>query len=122
VLRGCHAWSLNGRPLVVKQAVKLARGGSLTLTNNDLMAQELVKKSGSAVKWSLLGPAAKSQVMKGESMGMAGRYTLSHMGARLKVTFAKAGTYRFALMDRGDYAEVKTIGDDHELTLKVVVS
>ena len=120
--RGCHAWSLNGGRFVVKQTVRLARGGFLTLTNNDLMAQELIRKSGSAVKQQLLGPRGKSQVMMGgDEMGKPGPYALTHSGAKLKVTFPKAGTYRFAVMDRGDYVEVKTVGEDNELTLTVIV-
>ena len=119
--RGCHTWSLNGGPSLASQKVRLARGGSLTLTNNDLMAQELVKKSGPAVKLRLLAPRRKSQVMDGEGMGKAGPYTLVHMGARLHATLPKAGTYRFTVMDRGDYVEVKTSGDYYELALTVVV-
>ena len=120
--RGCHSWSLNGGPLRVRQTIHLARGGFLTLTNNDLMAQELVKKRGPAVKRRLLPPFGKSQVMKGDDMAaMAGRYTLDHTGARLKVTFKTAGVYRFRVVDRGDYMEVKTIGDDHQLVLRVIV-
>ena len=120
--RGCHSWSLNRGPLGVRQTIHLARGGFLTLTNNDLMAQELVKKSGPAVHEQLIGPRGMSQVMKGDEMaGMAGPYTLNHMGARAKVTFAKAGVYRFGVEDRGDYMEVKTIGKDHHLALTVIV-
>jgi hypothetical protein len=122
-VRGCHAWSLNGGPFRVTQKVHLARGGFLTLTNNDLMAQELVKTRGPAVKQQLLEPSGKSQVMMGDDMAaMGGHWALDHMGARVKVTFPKDGVYRFKVVDRGDYVEVKTIGDDNELALTVVVS
>lgn len=122
-VRGCHSWALNGGPLRVNQKIRLARGGTLTLTNNDLMAQELVKVSGPKVIEQLLKPFGKSMVMAGDDMGaMAGPYTLNHSGARLKATFTKAGVYHFKLVDRGDYMEVKTIGPDHEPKLTVVVS
>jgi hypothetical protein len=122
-VRGCHLWSLNGGKLIVDQKLHLARGGFLTLTNNDLMAQELVQTKGPKVLQKLLKPFGKSQVMPGESMGgAAGPYALTHSGARVKVTFPKAGVYRFAVKDRGDYTEVKTIGEDHSLTLTVNVS
>jgi hypothetical protein len=120
--RGCHSWSLNGGPLGVRRTIHLARGGYLTLTNNDVMAQELVKKSGPAVHEQLIGPRGMGQVMKGDDMAaMAGPYTLNHMGARLKATFAKAGVYKFGVEDRGDYMELKTIGKDHQLALTVIV-
>jgi hypothetical protein len=123
-VRGCHAWSLNGGPFVVKQKLNLARGGFLTLTNNDLMAQELVRVNGPTVTERLLAPFGMSMVMKGEAMGgTAGRYALNHPGARLKVTFTKAGVYHFKLVDRGDYFKnIKTIGPDNKPTLTVVVS
>jgi hypothetical protein len=122
-VRGCHAWSLNGGKFIVNQKLHLARGGFLTLTNNDLMAQELVKVKGPKVLQKLLKPLGKSMVMPGEEMGgAAGPYALTHSGARVKVTFPKAGVYRFALKDRGDYTEVKTIGEDNALSLTVTVS
>ena len=57
----------------------------------------------------------------GMTMGKPGPYTMAHMGAKLRVTFARAGTYRFKLVDRGDYVEVETKGPDKVLTLEVVV-
>jgi hypothetical protein len=123
VVRGCHSWALNGGPIKVNQTIHLARGGFLTLTNNDLMAQELVQVKGPKVIERLLKPFGRSMVMKGDDMGaMAGKYTLNHTGARVKVTFPKSGVYNFKLVDRGDYMEVKTIGPDHKPKLTVVVS
>jgi hypothetical protein len=87
------------------------------------MAQELVQVKGPKVIEKLLAPFGKSMVMADDDMGaMAGKYTLNHTGARVKVTFAKAGVYHFKLVDRGDYMEVKTIGPDHHPKLTVVVS
>lgn len=122
-VRGCHSWSLNGGPFKVNQKIQLARGGFLVLKNNDLMAQELVKVKGPKVIEKLLAPFGKSMVMADDDMGaMAGKYTLDHSGARVKVTFTRAGVYRFNLVDRGDYVEVETIGPDHHPKLTVVVS
>jgi hypothetical protein len=120
--RGCHAWSLNGGPFIVQQSLRLARGGGLTVTNNDLMVQELVKTSGPAVsmkivKMGAMGMSAKMQ------MGKAGPYAMAHMGATLKVTFPSAGVYHFRLVDRGDYfPNIKTIGPDNKPTLTVTVA
>ncbi len=125
-VRGCHAWSLNGGPYVAHQVVRVARGGSLTVTNNDLMAQELVKTGGQAMTMNLVRQSHMGSMPmgmpKGMAMGKAGPYTMSHMGATLAVIFPRAGTYRFKLVDRGDYVEVETKGADNELTLNVVVS
>jgi len=121
-VRGCHAWSLNGGPFIVRQVVKLGRGGSLTVTNNDLMVQELVKTSGPAVKQKLLGHMGSMPV--GMHMGgKAGPYAMAHPGAMLRITFPRAGVYQFKLMDRGDYFKgVKTIGPDNKPALRVIVT
>lgn len=121
-VRGCHAWSLNGGPFIAKQKLHLARGGFLTLTNNDLMSQELVQISGPKVREKLIAPFGKSMVMM--KMGeKAGPYALNHTGARVKVTFTRAGIYHFKLVDRGDYFKnIKTTGPDNKPKLTVVVS
>jgi hypothetical protein len=121
-VRGCHAWSLNGGPNIVHQVASLAHGGSLTVTNNDLMVQELVKTSGPAVKVKLVKQGSMNMGAK-MHMGKAGPYAMAHMGAMLKVTFSQAGTYHFNLMDRGDYSKgIKTVGPDNKPTLTVKVS
>ena len=120
--RGCHAWSLNGGPFIVHQSLRLARGGALTLTNNDLMVQELVKVSGPAVSQKLVKMGSMQMGAK-MHMGKAGPYAMAHMGATLRVTFPSAGSYQFRLMDRGDYyPNIKTIGPDNKPTLTVLVS
>lgn len=121
-IRGCHSWALNGGPFAVEQVVRLARGGSLTVTNDDVMAQELIEKSGSAVKMRLVRRSHMGTMPTMRMTGKAGPLTMAHMGAQLKVTFAKPGTYRLSLMNRGDYFEVETTGEDHELGLTVVVA
>ena len=104
------------------QSLRLARGGALTVTNNDLMVQELVKSSGPAVRMKLINQGDMHMGAK-MHMGTAGPYAMAHMGAMLNVTFPKAGTYKFKLMDRGDYYNgIKTIGPDNKPTLTVTVS
>ena len=121
-VRGCHAWSLNGGPFIVHQSLRLARGGSLTITNNDLMVQELVKVSGPAVSQKIV-KMGSMQMGARMHMGRAGPYAMAHMGATLRVSFPSAGSYRFKLMDRGDYYPgIKTIGPDNKPTLTVLVS
>jgi plastocyanin len=105
-LRGCHTWSVNGGAYRAAQHVKLARGGTITFVNNDMMPHRLVLKSGPAVKF-------------------IGRANMNHMAASAKVRFAHAGTYRFMTKAGEDYknmGDAKTIGEDNVLTLKVVVS
>lgn len=125
VRRGCHVWSLDGGPARTHQVARLARGGSLLVTNDDLMIQDLIKTGGPAVRMRIV---RQSHMGSGMRMGMRPestptRYAMSHMGAQLRVTFPVTGTYRFKLVDRGDYFEgIATVGPDNELTLTVVVS
>ena len=122
-VRGCHAWSLNGGPDKVRQVVRLSRGASLTVTNNDLMVQDLVKTSGPAVKMKLVQHSHMDTHMTMPMNGKASPYAMAHMGAQVKVTFPQAGTYHFNLIDRGDYYKgIKAIGEDNQPTLTVNVS
>jgi hypothetical protein len=87
------------------------------------MVQELVKTAGPSVRESLVKQSHMGNTPMHMKMGRAGPYAMAHMGAVLKVTFPTAGTYRFKLMDRGDYfAGIKTIGPDNKPTLTVLVS
>ncbi|HEY6032110.1 MAG TPA: hypothetical protein VIU44_16185 [Gaiellaceae bacterium] len=54
----------------------------------------------------------------------SGSSKLDKMGASVKVTFTKAGTYRFATKAGEDYPGVKapTVGEDNNLTLTVIVA
>ena len=122
-LRGCHAWSLNGGPYRVRQVVKLAPGGSLLITNNDLMRQDLMKTNGSAVVMKLVRQSHMGDKHMLPMEGKPSPYVMGHMGAQLRVTFLKPGTYRFNLIDRGDYYKgVETIGPDNHPTLVVTIS
>lgn len=102
---GCHLLAVSGATPGSDQTVQLAPGGTVTITNSDVMPHVL-KATG--------GPAAK---VSGANM--------SHMGAQSKVSFAKAGTYSFNTKAGEDYpsaAGIQTIGPDNKLSLTVVVS
>ena len=102
-MMGCHAWALGSGPYAVHVATKLAVGGSITFTDNDVMSHQLIKKSGAAVVFS-------------------GSHTMSHMGARTTVKFPHAGTYTFTTKTGEDYMKgVKTMGADNVLALTVTV-
>jgi plastocyanin len=103
-LHGCHAWSLNGGAYRAALTVRLARGGTIMVTNNDVMPHKVIRTSGPAVRFG-------------------GTPALRHMGASVKVTFPTAGVYRFTTKAGEDYmAGVKTIGEDNVLRLTVRVS
>jgi plastocyanin len=102
-MKGCHSWALGSGPFTAHVNAKLAAGGTITFTDNDVMSHQLIKKSGPAVTYS-------------------GLHTMKHMGATLKVTFPHAGIYHFTTKVGEDYMKgVKTIGEDNVLTLTVTV-
>ena len=118
-LRGCHAWSLNGGPYSAGLDVRLARGGTLTITNVDLMVQKLIRERGAAVR---MRTVSHDHLKLVGLHRLAGPGIMNHMGAALEVTFPRPGTYRFRTEDLGDYFELKTAGEDNRLTLVVKVS
>jgi plastocyanin len=100
---GCHSWSLNGGAFTARQSVALPRGASISVVNNDVMPHKLVETSG---------PAVRVQTA-----------SMSHIGATAKISFARAGVYRFTTKVGEDYmAGVKTTGEDNVLRLTVTVS
>ena len=102
-MRGCHAWSFNGGAYKASLKIKLARGTTLKVIDNDVMPHKLIQ---------LAGPNA--------TLVAAG---MSQMSAQAKVTFAKKGTYRFTTKAGEDYMNgMKTIGADNVLRLTLVVS
>jgi hypothetical protein len=106
VTRGCHDWSVNGGPAAPSQTVALGRGGSLTITNDDVMPHTLIQTHG---------PVAAE----------AGAPKMAHMGAQAKISFARSGVYRFTSKAGEDYPSasgMKTVGADHTLQLKVIVA
>jgi len=99
---GCHSWALNGSSYGVSQVAKLAAGGTITVTNNDVMPHTLVQ---------LGGPAARLASPR-----------MAHMGATSTLSFPTAGTYRFTTKAGEDYmAGIETTGADNVLRLTVVV-
>jgi hypothetical protein len=114
---GCHSWSANGDAYKASQSITLRRGASLSVINNDVMPHKLVETSG---------PAVMITRLKMGSGGLKGTFPpamLAHMGASSKVTFAKAGVYKFTTKVGEDYiAGVKTTGEDNVLRLTVTVT
>lgn len=105
-VHGCHTWSFAGGAFKAAQVGRIARGGTLTIVNNDVMPQKLFQKTGSAVRYS-------------------GNPAMNHAGAAVKVSFLKAGVYTFATTAGEDYSYAKnaaTTGEDKNLTLKIIVS
>jgi plastocyanin len=101
-VRGCHTWSVNSGAYKAKQAVKIARGTTITFTNNDVMPHKLVQTHGAKVTIR--------------------HANMSHMSARATVRFTKAGVYKFKTKAGEDYMEgMKTIGEDNVLKLTVRV-
>ncbi|MGB2875390.1 MAG: hypothetical protein WBB76_07950 [Gaiellaceae bacterium] len=101
---GCHAWSLNGHAYRASVSGALARGGTITFFDNDVMPHKLIQQSGPAVTYK-------------------GQRAMRHMGASVTVTFPKAGVYRFTTKAGEDYMSgIKTIGEDNVLRLTVRVS
>jgi plastocyanin len=102
--RGCHAWAVNGGRYSASLKMHITRGATIRFIDNDVMSHKLIKKSGSAVHFT-------------------GNRAMSHMGASVKATFSKAGTYKFVTKAGEDYAgvHVKTVGEDNVLRLTVNV-
>lgn len=119
-VRGCHSWSLNGGAWKATQHFRLARGGSLIVTNNDVMFHKLVKVAGPAVVFKLVrvGSPMKGTVKLPWAPGLMGR-----PGASVKVTFPKPGVYRLTTKFGEDYMPMgETIGEDNVLHAIVTVS
>ena len=89
-VKGCHAWSLNGGAFKAAQVVHVKRGATLTVVDDDIMPHLLVQTRG---------PAAAIRKVHGSMRDIAtplhGPGLMAHMGASVKVRFAKAGVYRF---------------------------
>lgn len=100
---GCHAWSFDGGAYKASLKIRLARGATLTVIDNDVMPHKLIQLTGPKAK--LIAPA------------------MSHMSAQAKVVFVAKGSYTFSTKAGEDYVQgIKTIGEDNVLRLTVVVS
>ena len=99
----CHAWSFNGGAFGATARGTVARNGTVTVKNNDVMSHKL---------YQLSGPKAV----------FTGSPNMAHMGASVKVTFPTAGIYVFGTKAGEDYMKgIKTVGEDNVLRLKVTV-
>ena len=103
-MQGCHAWAVNGGAYRASQRTTLARGGTITFLDNDVMPHKLVLTSGPAARYS-------------------GSPAMRRMSASVRVTFRKAGVYKFTTKAGEDYPgmAMKTIGEDNILRLTVRV-
>jgi plastocyanin len=103
--RGCHAWAVNGGAYHPALRTTLARSGTITFVDNDVMPHKLIQKSGPAVRYH-------------------GSPAMRHMSASVRVTFPKSGVYRFTTKAGEDYPgmDMHTIGEDNVLRLTVRVS
>jgi len=102
--RGCHNWSVDGGAYRASLAVRVNRGATLTIVNNDVMSHKFVQTSGPSAK--LIRPA------------------MNHMSAKAQVRFTRAGVYHFTTKPGADYpwaSKTKTMGADHVLRLTVTV-
>ena len=116
--RGCHTWSLNGGRFKAALETRLARGGSLTITNIDPMVHKLIQERGPRVGMRSI-PHEHMRMMGLHKI--TGRGVMNHMGAAIKLSFPRSGVYEFRTEDLGDYLELKTIGEHNHLMLVVRV-
>ena len=116
-VRGCHSWSLNRGAWKATQHIRLAKGASLVVTNNDVMFHELIKTSGPAVVYKLVktGMPMKGTVKLPWAPGLMGR-----PGATLKVTFPKAGVYRLTTKFGEDYMPMGETVDEENVLHAIV--
>lgn len=116
-VRGCHSWSLNGNAYAPSQAVTIRLGGSIIVTNDDVMPHKLIETSGTPVVYTRIVGGGFSR-LKTYPPAM-----LVRMGATSKITFAKVGVYYFTTKPGNDLMpNVKTVGPDNVLRLTVRVA
>ena len=103
VVKGCHVLMLNGAPGVVNATIPLRRGGKLSIINNDEQEHQAVQLSGPLTLPKLAN--------------------MNSLGATSQATFTKAGVYRFKFTIGRDFVKnLRTVGEDYNMTMKVVVS
>ena len=101
-LRGCHVWSIAGKPPAPDAAVTVARGTRLAIRISCPMDFDVVKVRGPALA---LGPA---------------RF---YTGTTRTIVFRRPGTYRLRArnLQSSEEAGLQTLGPDNVPTLTVVV-
>ena len=97
----------------------LSRGGTLSITDNDMMPHQLIKLSGPAIGERLVKPGAHSM---GKMKAPYAAGLMPHMGAQMNVTFTKPGAYKLRTKSLEDYMPIKTVGEDNVLRVTVLVS
>jgi hypothetical protein len=109
---------VNGGAFKASQSLSLRRGGWVTVTDNDVMPHLLVQTGGPKATISPVGNAMHQMTTDLKGPGL-----MAHMGATVKVSFARAGVYRFMTKAGDDYMPgMKTVGEDNVLRLTVTVS
>ncbi|HET8894254.1 MAG TPA: hypothetical protein VFM96_09180 [Gaiellaceae bacterium] len=99
---GCHAWAIGSGKYAAFQTLTVARGTTLTFTNNDVMPHTLAQ---------LAGPVVALQTPR-----------MAKMHARATIAFTKPGSYVFGTKPGEDYMSgVKTTGPDNVLKLVMIV-
>ena len=101
-LRGCHVWSIAGKPPAPDAVVTVARGTRLAIRISCPMDFDVVKVRGPALA---LGPA---------------RF---YTGTTRTIVFRRPGTYRLRArnLQSSEQAGLQTLGPDNVPTLTVVV-
>ena len=101
-LRGCHVWSIAGKPPAPDAAVTVARGTRLAIRISCPMDFDVVKVRGPALA---LGPA---------------RF---YTGTTRTIVFRRPGTYRLRArnVQSSEQVGLQTLGPDNVPTLTVVV-
>jgi plastocyanin len=101
--KGCHAWAVDGQTPQANASVSLAVGGTMLVTDDDVMPHTLMQTGGPSAQ--LIDPAMR------------------HMGSAATVTFAKAGVYTFTTKAGEDYMSgIQTTGPDNTLKMTVTVA
>lgn len=99
--KGCHSMSVNYGAYRATQVVRLAAGGVLTVTNNDIEVQQFVQVSG-----------PKARVTDG---------VMNRPGARARMTFPRRGIYRFRNKEGKPFVPDFETNGENMLRLIVVV-
>ena len=101
-VKGCHSWSLAGGAWKAKQTLTAAPGTTLSFIDNDVMPHTLFQISGPKV------------TLKTPNMHKPGATASTQLLAK--------GTYVFGTKAGEDYTQgVKTVGEDNNLRLVVVI-
>ena len=99
--------------------MKLSRGGTPSITDNDMMPHQLIKLSGPAISERLVKPGSLSM---GKMKAPYAAASMPHMGAVVNVAFHRPRHLQAAHQVARELRTVKTVGEDNVLRVTVVVS